>query len=184
MPKLRRLGAVAAAALLTACSDSPPATKAPEPGPSRPAQGAELTTNTMPAPLPLLQKLGEPFTLDDVRLTVLSVQDPFPPNPQVQAQPGNRLLLVRYEMVSLREDTRNMSDLPSVEVRDTTGGAYRSAHGRLSVVGGVGVPGEVAGGTRMESSAVFEVPASATGLRAGFRSPGRPDQEIVMVALD
>ena len=92
--------------------------------------------------------------------------------------------MIRYEMVSLSAEIRNVADLPTVEVQDAAGATYPSQHGRLSMVGGAGRPGELPGGKRMESSAVFEVPASASGLRAAVRDQARPEAESVLVALD
>ena len=127
-------------------------------------------------------ELGEPFVMGEFRVTLLSVQDPFASTAQVQPASGNRLVMIEYEMVSLSADTRSVSDLPSVEVRDSTGAIYQSAHGRLSVVGGSRSPGELPGGERVETSAVFEIPASATGLQAAFRGV-RLDSDVVFVPL-
>ena len=121
--------------------------------------------------------------LGQVRLTVLSVQDPFPPTAQTQPAPGNRLLSVKYEAINASAEPQTLSDLPSVEVRDSTGAGYESAHGRLSVAGGSRNGAEVGPGKRMESSVLFEVPSSATGLRVAFRSHDRPQDEAA-VSLD
>ena len=132
----------------------------------------------------MLRRLGEPFMLDDLRVTMLSVQDPFSPTPQVQPASGNRLVSIRYEVMSQSGATHTLSALPAVELRDSTGASYQSEHGRLSVVGGSRAPGELPSGKSMETSAVFEVPGSATGLRVAFRSLGSPGREEAVVILD
>jgi len=184
--KLARIGTVAAVAVVSACTTSRPPSTASESGTSLPPQGAITTTTAMTAPQsqPLLQKLGEPFTLGDLRLTMLAVQDPFPSTPQVQPAPGNRLVSIKYEVVSQSSASQNISDLPGVELRDSTDASYQSEHGRLSVVGGSRTPGELPAGKRMETSAVFEIPTSATGLRVAFRSLTSPGHQRVVVTLD
>lgn len=137
-----------------------------------------------PQPQPEPRRLGQPFTLGDVQLKLLAVQDPFPPTPQVQPAPVNRLVSIRYEVVSQSSASQKLSDLPAIELRDSTGASYQSEHGRLSVVGGSRTPGELPAGRRMESSAVFEIPASATGLGVAFRSPAGPGGREVVVSLD
>ncbi|MGI8810411.1 MAG: hypothetical protein ACR2KK_21680 [Acidimicrobiales bacterium] len=112
------------------------------------------------------------------------MQDPYPPSPQVQPAPGNRLLSIKYEAVSQSAVSQNLSELPAPELLDSTGTSYRSEHGRLSMVGGARTPGEFPPGKRMEASALFEIPASATGLRVAFRAPAGPDAQGVMVTLD
>ncbi|MDQ3896424.1 MAG: DUF4352 domain-containing protein [Actinomycetota bacterium] len=178
MSKGRRFAAVAAVAVLTACSDAPSATTAPEASTSSPTRGEARTTTVAPEPRLAVGNVGEAFTLGDVRLTVLSVEDPFPSTPEVRPAPGNRLVLVRYEMISMRADALDPSALPPFEVRDAAGASFRSEHGRSSRTAA-----GVQGGTRIESSAVFEVPASATGLRAAFRARPPAQDEVVMVPL-
>jgi hypothetical protein len=174
-----RLGALAAATVLTACGDAaPPAPTAAQQTTSVPAVPAPVTNETVPA-----HPVGEPFTLGDLRLTVLSVQDPFPGAAATQPAPGNRLVSIRYEVASLRAETLHVTDLPVMEVGDATGGTYTSEHGRLSSVNGMRRPGDLPAGTWMEASALVEVPASAAGLRATFRARDRPDVRAV-VRLD
>ena len=178
-----RLSALATAVILTGCSGPPSSSAVPAGVPTPPAQDA---TTTAPAVVlktdPVLHRLGEAFSVGDVRLTLLSVQDPFPPTPQVQPGPGNRLLSIKYEAVSQSPEPKKVSDLPSVEVRDAAGAIYRSEHGRLSMVGGTGTPGELPSGKRMESSVLFEVPSSAAGLRVAFRArPESGGKEAVAV---
>ena len=174
--KLARIGTVAAVAVVSACTTSRPPSTAPESGTPLPPQGAITTTTAMTAPQP-----GEPFTLGDLRLTMLAVQDPFPSTPQVQPALGNRLVSIKYEVVSQSSASQNISDLPGVELRDSTEASYQSEHGRLSVVGGSRTPGELPAGKRMETSAVFEIPASATGLRVAFRSLTGPGDRVVVI---
>lgn len=174
------MGAVAAIGVLSACTDSRPAGKAVEPVTSLATQEAVPTTTTTPPPQPVMQRIGQSFVLDDFRLTMLSVQDPFPPSPAVQPRPGNRLVSIKYETVSQTSASRSLSDLPSVELRDSSGAGYRSEHGRLSMTNGVRTPGELTAGTSMETSAMFEVPASETSLSVAFRPLSRPDQEVMV----
>ena len=183
MGKLRRWGWVAAAAALTGCSPSSPATTAADAGATQPVPAVVTTTTAAAQPRVALRRLAEPFDLGDVRVTLLSVEDPFASTPGVQPAPGNRLLLLKYEMISLSPDALDLSDLPSVDVRDTTGATFRSEHGRLSMAAGARTPGQLPAGKRMEASAVFEVPASATGLRAAFRAGPQPE-EVVMIPLE
>ena len=170
--------------LLTTCTgDGPSSGIAAQGSTTLGLPPADPTTTTTSAQ-PVVRRIGEPFTVGDARLTLLSVQDPFPAPAQLQPRAGHRMLSIRYEAVSLRADPLEVSELPSVEIRDSTGGTYRSEHGRLSVVAGSRAPGEPAGGHRMESSAMFEVPASATGLRVTFRSVAAQDDRAVVVSLD
>lgn len=141
----------------------------------------DVTTATSAKSQPASNKLGEPFTLGGLRVTVLALQDPFPSTPQVQPAPGNRLVSIKYEVVSQSSDSKKLSELPAIELRDSTGAGYRSEHGRVSMVGGSGAPGELAAGKSMESSAVFEVPAGASGLQVSFRSPS---EQPVLVTVN
>ena len=177
------MGALAAIAVLSACTDSRPAGKAAEPVTSLASQEAAPTTTTLAPPQPVVQRIGQSFVLDDLRVTMLSVQDPFPQSAAVQPRPGNRLVLVRYETVSQTSAPRSLSDLLSVELRDSSGAGYRSEHGRLSMTNGARTPGELPAGRSMETSALFEVPASATSLSVAFRPLSSPDQEV-MVTFD
>ena len=175
------MGALAAIAVLSACADSRPAGSGTEPGTSPAAQEVvTATTTTVPPPQSEVRRIGQPFVLDDLRLTVLSVQDPFPSSAAVQPRPGNRLVSIRYETVSQSSTSRNASDLPSVELRDSSGAGYRSEHGRISMANGARTPGELPPGRSMEASAMFEVPASATGLAVAFRPWSGPGQEVMV----
>ena len=49
----------------------------------------------------------------------------------------------------------------------------------MSVINGSRTPGELATGERMESNALFDIPASATGLRVTFRLPTSPETAVV-----
>lgn len=164
----RRLGAVAAAALLTACSG----TSDDKPAPT--TQGTAAGSTTAPQAAPTVHKVGEPFTMGDLRLTLLKVQDPFPTG-QPPPGPGNRLVSIQYEVVAQSSEPLNVSALPSIEVRDSTGARYQSQHGRL---------GAISSGRRMENNALFEVPASATGLRVLFAARDRPGDEGAVVILE
>ena len=177
------MGALAAIAVLSACTDSRPASNAVAPTSPPTQEAVAATTTTAPPPQPVMQKIGQPFVLDDLRLTVLSAQDPFPPSAAVQPSPGNRLVSIKYETVSQSSASRSMSDLPSVELRDSSGAGYRSEHGRISMVNGARTPGEVPPGKSTETTAMFEVPASATSLSVAFRPPSAPHQGVV-VTLD
>ncbi len=170
--------------MLAACTNAPArSTTAPETT-GRPVQDAITTTTALQQSGPALREVGEPFTLGAFRVTVLSVQDPFPSTPQLQPAPGNRLLSVRYEVVSQRFDSQNLPQLPHAEIRDPTGANYQSEHGRLSEVNGARAPGEVVDGRRIGATALFEVPAPATDLRVVFRAPAGPGDEEVGVALN
>ncbi len=70
--------------------------------------------------------------LGSVRLMLLSVQDPFPPTPQTQPGPGNRLVSIKFEAINGSSESQNLSDLPLVEVRDSARASYQSEHGRLT----------------------------------------------------
>ncbi len=176
------LMALLTAAVLSACSNAPSDSATGADSTSLRAQDPIATTTTEQSRT-AMQKLGEPFTLDDVRVTVLSVQDPFPPPAQLEPKPGNRLLSVRYELVSQSSDSHRLSELPRADVRDSTGRSYQSEHGRFSEVNGSRTAGGAMDGRKIEGNALFEVPASATGLTVVFRSPARPGDEGVVVAL-
>lgn len=173
---LGRLGAVATSVVLGACGHAP----APEVAAGPAVRATTTTTATAVTTGPAV---GEPFALGDVQITVLTVRDPFPPTAQTQPQPGNRLLSLRYETVSLATAAIRPADLPAAEVRDATGARYRSDHGRIDMVGGAGVPGELPAGMHVQISALFEIPDGATGLQAVFNEPGHPDREAVAVLL-
>lgn len=165
-----------AATLLTACGGgAPPAPTAAQGTTSVPAVTAApavpavpVTTTTAAAGY----RVGEPFTLGDLRLTVLSVEDPFPAAAATQPAPGNRLVSIRYEVVSLGALPLLVTELPTLEVGDAGGGTYTSEHGRVNA--------EVGASRRIERSRLFEVPGSAGGLRATFRAHGRPDLRAVV----
>ena len=181
---LRRFAVVVATVALSACTGTPSPGTPGDGSTSLPVQGVITTTTAVEHAVPAVHKLGEPFTVGDGRVTVLSIQDPFPSTPQLRPGPGNRLLSVRYEVVSQGSEPQTLSGLPLVEVRDSTGASYRSEHGRVSAVAGSSTAGEVPAARRMESNAVFEVPASATGLRVVVRSAARPGDEGVVVTLE
>lgn len=181
--KRTALMALLPAAVLAGCGDAPSGSTTAANGESLPAQAAIVTTTTEQSRT-AVQKLGEPFTLGDVRVTVLSVQDPFPSVPPLEPKPGNRLLSVRYEVVSQASDSDALSHLPRAEVRDSAGVSYVSEHGRLSDVDGSRTAGGMGGARTIEANGLFEVPASATGLSIVFRSPARPGAEGIVVALD
>jgi hypothetical protein len=77
-----------------------------------------------------------------------------------------------------------LSDLPAVELRDSTGTSYKSEHGRVSVSNGLGTPGQLAPGKSMESARLFEIPTAATSLRVAFRSQAGLGAESAVVTLD
>ena len=182
------MGTVAAAAVLSACAESRPVGKAADPAIPPASQQtvadavAANATTTAP-PQPVMQRIGQSFVLDDLRLTMLSVQDPFLPSAAVQPRQGNRLVSITYETVSQSSASRSLSDLPSVELRDSSGASYQSEHGRVSMTGGARTPGELPGGRSMNTSAMFEVPTSATNLSVAFRPRTGADQGVV-VSLD
>jgi hypothetical protein len=170
-----RAGAVAAMAVLVACSDARAGSAPDQPGTSLAQQSVITTTTAGEQVQPVLHGLGEPFTVGDVRLTVVSVQDPFPASAGLQPVAGNRLVSIKYEAVSLSAASQHVSDLPPVALLDSTGTSYESEHGRLSMV---------AGGKSMEASVLFEIPASATGLRVAFRTPAATGPPAAVVAVD
>lgn len=178
MWKLTRI-VLAVAAAASACTSSRSATTASEASTTLPMQVA-VTTSTSAQSQRVLNKQGEPFTIGGVRVTVLALQDPFPSTPQMHPAPGNRLVSIKYEVLSQSSDSKNLSELPVIELRVSTGAGYRSEHGRVSVVGGSGAPGELPAGKGMESNAVFEVPDSASGLQVTFRSLVSPSEQQVV----
>jgi hypothetical protein len=182
LSKLARLGVVVAVVILFACTKAPSPDTASQTSTSLPIQGG-FTSTTGPQEPQRVQGVGEPFMLGNLQLTILSVQDPFASTVQVQPAAGNRLVSIRYQVVSTSSSSRDLSGLPAVQLRDSTGAEYRSQHGRASVIGSQ-TPGEFAPGERMETNAVFEVSASATGLRVTFLSSARPGAETAVVNLD
>ena len=141
-------------------------------------------TTPVTEPAPLLARIGEPVSLGDITVTVLSVEDPFPPTPQLEPKPDHRWVSLRYELTGESLSDASPSDLPAVELLDSTGRRYQSEHGRVGFVGGSGTPGGRQGGTTVDSSALFEIPHSVTGLVATFRVPRAPGPAEVLVALD
>ena len=174
-----RLGAVVAAIVLTACAEAPSAGTASQTSTSLAIQSGNTTTTTGTQQLRALRRIGEPFMLGDVQVTVLSVQDPFPSTAQVQPAAGHRLVSIKYEVLSQSSTAQELSALPAVQLRDSTGAGYQSGHGRMSVINGSPTPGELATGRRMESNSVFDIPASATGLQVAFGLPTRPETAVV-----
>ena len=171
-----------AAVILTACGSSPSTVTA---SPSTSLSKGEVTTTTGVAQShDVLHKVGEPFVLGRVQVTVLSVKDPFPSTPQTEPAAGNRLVSIEYEVVSRSPASVALSDLPAVELRDLTGRGYKSEHGRVSVSNGSGTPGQLAPGKSMESALLFEIPAAATGLRVAYRSHTSSGAESAVVTLD
>lgn len=173
---LVRLGAVVVAIVLTACAEAPSTDTASQTSTSLAIQNENTTTTAGTEPR-VMRRVGEQFILGDVQLSVLSVQDPFSSTAQMQPAAGHRLVSIRYEVVS--QSSTDLTALPVVELRDSSGAAYQSEHGRMSVINGSRRPGELATGRRMESNAVFDIPASATGLRGGFRLPSSPETAVV-----
>jgi hypothetical protein len=143
-----------------------------------------VPTSVAARPQPVLRRVGEPFTVDGMQLTLLSAQDPFPPTPQTQPQPGNRLVSVKYEVVNTGPAASAVPDLPVLRLLDATGAAYTSEHGRLSLIAGGASPGDLLPGKRMESSVLFEVPAGAGGLRAAFSAAGDDRAPVALITLD
>lgn len=184
--KPARTGAVAALAVLAACANSRSGSTVSQPSTSLPIQYPTTATEARSQPVP--QQLGRPFTLGELRLTVLDFQDPFPPTPQVQPASGNRLVSIKYEVVNQSSASQNVSDLPSVGLQDSTGASYRSEHGRLSMVAGSRTPGQLLAGKRTESSVLFEVPSSAVGLVLVLRpmvgAEKQEQQQGAVVGLD
>ena len=127
----------------------------------------------------MVQRVGEPFMLGDVQLTVLSVQDPFLPTAQMQPAAGHRLVSIKYEVLSQSSTSQNFSALPAVELHDSTGARYQSEHGRVSVINGSPAPGKPATGPRMENNTFFDIPAPATGLEVTFRLPANAETAVV-----
>ena len=104
---------------------------------------------------PVVHTIGDRIALGVVELTLLAVQDPFPATAQTQPQPGDRLVSIKYEVINHGATSQLVSDLPAVELQDSTGASYTSEHGRLSIIAGSKVPGELLPEKRMESSVVY-----------------------------
>ena len=184
MWKLGWAGAVVAV-VMTACGSSPSAVKATQASTSLPTQGELAPTTTgIQQSREVLRRIGEPFLLGNFQLTVVSVQDPFPSVPLTEPAAGNRLVSIEYEVVNRSTASLELSHLPAVELRDSIGAAYKSEHGRVSLSGGSGAPGELAPDKKMDSSRLFAVPTSATGLRVVFRSDTSSGAESAVVTLD
>lgn len=176
---LVRLGAVVVAIVLTACAEAPSANTASQTSTSLAIRNGNTTRTAGTQEPRVVRRVGEPFMLGDVQLTVLSVQDSFSSTAQMQPAAGHRLVSIKYEVVSQSSTSQDLSALPAVELRDSTGAGYQSEHGRMSVINGSRTPGELATGRRMESNTVFDIPASATGLRVTFRLPSSPETAVV-----
>lgn len=174
---LVRLGAVVVAIVLTACAEAPSADTASQTSTSLAIHNGNTTTTVGTQEPRVSGRVGEQFMLGPVQLTVLSVQDPFSSTAQMQPSAGHRLVSIKYEVVT--QSSTDLSALPVVELRESTGAAYQSEHGRMSVINGSRTPGELATGRRMESNTVFDIPASATGLRVAFRLPSSPETAVV-----
>ena len=129
------------------------------------------------------RKIGDSIALGDIELTVLAVQDPFPATAQTQPQPGDRLVSVKYDVTNHSAAAQMLSDLPAVQLQDSTGASYTSEHSRLSLVAGSRVAGELLPDKRMESSVVYEVPADAGGLRALVSGPGTAGKPMATIIL-
>jgi len=170
---------LALALTVTGCTSS--GTAGSTPAPAAPATTVTTTAATTQEPRSQEPGIGEPFTLGDAQVTVLAVQDPFPPTHALEPGGGHRLVSVRYEAVR-ESGVSGPADLPSVELQDASGGTYASEHGRVSVINGGSAPGERLPAASIRSSAVFEIPATATGLRATFRSA--TGSRTVIVPLD
>jgi hypothetical protein len=169
---------------MTACGGSPSSVTATQATTSVPSQGEVApTTVGIQQSREVLHMVGEPFLLGNAQLTMISVQDPFPPVPLTEPAAGNRLVSIEYEVVNLGSASIELSHLPAVELRDSTGGTYKSEHGRVSLSGS-GAPGQLAPGKRLDSSRLFEVPTSATGLRVLFRPRTGSGAETAVVTLD
>lgn len=182
------IGVVAAMLMLAACSSgggSDPArgqASDSNPGTSEPPRLGATSTTIEQTPL-VEHKVGDSIALGDIELTVLAVQDPFPTTAQTQPQPGDRLVSVKYEVINHSPVAQMLSDLPAVQLQDSTGASYTSEHSRLSLIAGSRVPGELLPTKRMESSVVYEVPADAGGLRALVSGPATAGKPMAMVIL-
>jgi hypothetical protein len=174
-----RSGALVVAIALTACAEAPSADTASQTSTSLEIQNGNTTTTAGTQEARVVRRVGQSFMLGDVQLTVLSVQDPFSSTAQLQPASGRRLVSVKYEVVSQSSASKDLSALPSVELRDSTGAGYQSEHGRMSVINGSRTPGELATGRRIESNTLFDIPASATGLGVTFRLPSSPETAVV-----
>jgi len=153
------------------------------PGSSQPPVGVTSTTAEQASAPIAVHGIGDRIALGDVEFTVLAVQDPFPATAQTQPQPGDRLVSVKYEVINHGTAAQMLSDLPEVELQDSTGGSYTSEHGRLSLIAGSRTPGELLPDKRMESSVVYEVPAGASGLRALVSGPATAAKPAAIVSL-
>ena len=181
--KLGWPGAVVAV-VMTACG-TPSAVTATQASTSLPTQGEVAPTTTgIQQSREVLRRIGEPFLLGNFQLTMVSVQDPFPSVPLTEPAAGNRLISIEYEVVNRSTASLELSHPPGVELLDSIGAAYKSEHGRVSLSGGSGAPGQLAPDKKMDSSRLFEVPTSATGLRVVFRSDTSSGAESAVVTLD
>jgi len=106
----------------------------------------------------------------------------IPPTAAVEPAPGQRLVSVSDEVVGDNPEDLHPNVLPTVELRDAGGGSYASGHGRVALINGASSRSQPSPGGSIQSDALFEVPETATGLRAAFRAPG--GGETMSVALD
>ena len=120
---LVRSGVVVVAIGLTACAEVPSADTASQTSTSLAIQRGNPTTTTGTQEAQVMRRVGQSFILGDVQLTVLSVQDPFSSTAQLQPAAGRRLVSVKYEVVSQSSTSQDLSALPTVELRDSTGAA-------------------------------------------------------------
>jgi hypothetical protein len=189
MRRRAALGVAVATLVLTACaadhggsSSASGHTSNPEPASADPAAAGSALTTVDHAQL-VVRSIGDRIAFGDVELTVLAVQDPFPATAQTQPQPGDRLVSIKYEVINHDGSAHALSDLPAIELRDSTGASYTSEHARLSLVAGSRTPGELLPDKRMEASVLYEVPLDARGLRAVFSGTVGSDKQTA-VTLD
>lgn len=112
--------------------------------------------------------VGDEVKLGDWTVIVHGVTDPQPaPNQYLQPAAGTRWVGVDTEVKNLSDSPETVSSLVCLNVTDSMNRKYN-----VDIASGVtpGPPdGEVAPGGALRGTAVFEVPADATGLKLNFK---------------
>jgi hypothetical protein len=94
---LVRLGAVVVAIVMTACAEAPSADTASQTSTSLAIQSGNTTTTTGTQEARVERRVGQPFMLGNVQLTVLSLHDPFSSTAKLQQAAARRQQSIKYE---------------------------------------------------------------------------------------
>jgi hypothetical protein len=126
------------------------------------ATGASGSTAST-APVSKVLHVGESDTTSGFQVTLLTVEAPFKRGPYEPApDPDKAYIGVELQVKNNTNDTRTMSSLMGLEIRDAAGERFD-----ITLVGTdrPQLDGDVPAGGLLKGWAVFEVPNSATGLQ-------------------